>query len=324
MVCKGVLPPVTYGGTERVVWGLVKALHQLGHNVFILNPNKVECGDFAKSIRQNLNIPIDEQIPPGIDIVHFHTGGQTKTKPFVVTQHGNNLVSENTKPNTIFVSERHAINHGCNSYVYNGLDWSDYNEPNLKGIRKGGRYHFLGKAAWKVKNVKGAIAITKKSQTKLDVLGGTRINFKMGFRFTFNRHVKFHGMVNNAKKCNILQNSNGLIFPITWEEPFGLAVIESLFMGTPVFATPYGSLPELVSNPDLGILSNVEDELADAIKYNSYLPYRCHEYAREYFDHLSMAKEYIKYYERAISGQRLNSVSTQKNNRLKNLPYHKN
>ena len=54
---------------------------------------------------------------------------------------------------------------------------------------------------------------------------------------------------------SLLNASRGLIFPVRWHEPFGLAVIESLYFGCPVFATPYGALPELVQE--------VLDKLAD-------------------------------------------------------------
>ncbi|MEF1200597.1 glycosyltransferase [Vibrio owensii] len=320
IVCKGTLPPVTYGGTERVVWSLIKALHQQGHGVFILNPEPVEC-PWATCITQQPNLSIDEQIPDEVDIVHFHVGGSCTKKPYVITRHGNNTVTKKNDPNSIFVSQKHALNHGCEAFVYNGLDWSDYRQPNLDPNKRINRYHFLGKAAWRLKNVQGAIDITRKANVALDVLGGHRLNFKMGFRLTLDRHVKFHGMVNNEDKCDVLEKSKGLVFPVTWEEPFGLAVTESLFMGTPVFATPYGSLSELISTPDFGSLSNIEDELADAIQHGDYNPTLCHEYARDTFDHISMAKAYIEKYEKVLNGEALNQFLSEPVKQIKKLPY---
>ncbi|EGR0024361.1 glycosyltransferase [Vibrio alginolyticus] len=320
IVCKGTLPPVTYGGTERVVWSLMKALHQLGHSVYILNPEPMTC-DWATCITQQPNLSIDEQIPDEVDVVHFHVGGSCTNKPYVITRHGNNTEAQKNDSNSIFVSQKHALNHGCEAFVYNGLDWSDYHQPNLELNKRDNRYHFLGKAAWRLKNVQGAIDITKKANVALDVLGGHRLNFKMGFRLTLDRHVKFHGMVNNTEKCAVLEHSKGLIFPVTWEEPFGLAITESLFMGTPVFATPYGSLPELINAPEFGSLSNIEDELADAIKHGSYNPKLCHEYARDMFDHISMAKAYIEKYEKVLNGEALNQFLSEPVKQIKKLPY---
>ncbi|MEF9931013.1 MAG: glycosyltransferase, partial [Bacteroidales bacterium] len=54
-------------------------------------------------------------------------------------------------------------------------------------------------------------------------------------------------MIGGEQKLNILKESKGLIFPVIWNEPFGLAITESLYCGAPVFGTPYGSLPELIT-----------------------------------------------------------------------------
>lgn len=321
IVCKGTLPPATYGGTERVVWSLIKGLYQLGHKVYILNPLSVKC-EWANCIIQQPDLSIDDQIPDEIDIVHFHIGGSCNKKPYVITRHGNNTVTQKNDPNSIFVSHKHALNHGCESFVYNGLDWDDYRQPNLNANKRDNRYHFLGKAAWRLKNVQGAIDITKNAKVGLDVLGGHRLNFKMGFRLTLDRHVKFHGMVDNIKKCNVLERSKGLIFPVTWEEPFGLAITESLFMGTPVFATPYGSLPELISTPEFGLLSNIEADLVDAIKHRDYDPRLCYEYARDTFDHISMTKAYLNKYEQVLQGELLNSSISAPIQKMKKLPYY--
>lgn len=320
IVCKGSLPPKKYGGTERVVWSLIKALHQLRHNVFILTEKLTEC-EWATSIARDPERSIDEQIPTEIDVVHFHTGEFCSTKPYLTTRHGNGHINKENFHNSVFVSHKHAQNHGCEAFVYNGLDWSDYRQPNLESTQRLKRYHFLGKAAWRLKNVRGAIAITRKANVALDVLGGRRLNFNMGFRLTLDRHVKFHGMVDNNVKCNVLEKSRGLIFPVTWEEPFGLAIIESLFMGAPVFGTPYGSLPELINTPEVGFLANNEDALVDAINHGKYNPMQCHEFVRDTSDHLSMAKGYIKKYEAIINGENLNQSFSKPVNQLKQLPY---
>ncbi|MCG6221669.1 glycosyltransferase [Vibrio diabolicus] len=320
MVYKGVLPPVTYGGTERVIWSLTKALAQLNHNVYLLSSTPVDC-PWATTLPFNADKSLDDQIPDFIDVVHFHTSGTSSTKPYVITRHGNSTAAKKHDPNSIFVSHKHALNHGCEAFVHNGLDWNDYRQPNLTTAQRIDRYHFLGKAAWRVKNVQGAINITKKANVALDVLGGHRLNFKMGFRFTLDRHVNFHGMVDNEAKCNVLEKSKGLVFPVTWEEPFGLAVTESLYMGTPVFATPYGSLPELIKTPEFGLLSNVEDELVEAIKHGKYDPKQCHEYARDTFDHISMANAYIEKYEQVLNGETLNQFLSEPTKQVKKLPY---
>ena len=320
IVAKGSLPPKRYGGTQRVVWSLMKALHHLRHNVYLLTEKPPEC-EWLIPITRNPECPIDEQIPAEIDVVHFHTGDVCSTKPYLTTRHGNGLLTRENALNSVFVSRKQAQNHGCEAFVYNGLDWNDYRPPNLESSRRIKRYHFLGKAAWRLKNVQGAIAITRKAGVALDVLGGHRLNFSMGFRFTLDRHVKFHGMVGNSVKCEVLEKSSGLIFPVTWEEPFGLAIIESLFMGAPVFGTPYGSLPELINTPDVGFLANKEDALVDAVNHGTYNPKKCHDFVHDTFDHLSMAKNYLKKYETVFNGRTLNPTLSKPVEKWRRLPY---
>ncbi|MFA0415205.1 glycosyltransferase [Vibrio renipiscarius] len=322
MVYKGELPPVTYGGTERVVWSLIKGLVQLNHNVYLLSPTAVDC-PWAETILHDLSKPLDEQIPDHIDVVHFHTSGMSEKKPYVMTRHGNRDASQSNDANSIFVSHKHALNHGCEAFVHNGLDWSEYRTPNLDPSKRLNRYHFLGKAAWRVKNVQGAIDITKRAQTQLDVLGGFRLNFKMGFRLTLDQHVRFHGMVDNEQKCDVLERSRGLVFPVTWEEPFGLAITESLYMGCPVFGTPYGALPELIHSPEFGFLSSKETDIVEAILQHQIQPKLCHEYARDTFDHITMAQNYVMMYERVIAGEALNSFNSQPAEKKKGLAYYR-
>ncbi|MEQ8425297.1 MAG: glycosyltransferase, partial [Cyclobacteriaceae bacterium] len=226
----------------------------------------------------------------------------------VVTMHVNVNDDRDLNRNAIFVSRNHASRFGSDSFVYNGLDWDDYGKPELSGERS--YFHFLGKAAWRLKNVKGAIdAIKLTKSEKLRVLGGYRLNIKMGFRLTLSRRVKFFGMVGGEEKKQLLKHSKGLIFPVRWHEPFGLAIIESLYFGCPVFGTPYGSLPELVSN-DVGFLTDNAHQLAGALEnWEAYSKQRCHEYAVEEFNSKKMAESYLTKYEKVLNGEKLNDTS---------------
>jgi glycosyltransferase involved in cell wall biosynthesis len=194
--------------------------------------------------------------------------------------------------------------------VYNGIDWSDYGTVNLTKKRAG--YHFLGEAAWKVKNLKGAMTVTKALPGEyLEVLGGYRFNFKMGMRFTFSPKIHFKGMVDDVQKKQVIEQSKGLLFPVTWHEPFGLAVTESLYFGSPVFGTPYGSLPELITS-DVGFLTNNATTLINYLKDNPvYSPRICHEYACDLFNSKIMAEAYLKKYETVLNGQPLNTNAPQ-------------
>ena len=309
IVNTGIIPVYYYGGTERVIWGIGKELSKLGHKVTFLVKKGSYC-EFASVIHIDESKSILAQINNDFDVVHFNfrpRNIELISLPYIITMHGNSNNFDELDKNTVFVSKNHAERYNSSSYVYNGLDWSEYPPPNFSVKRN--YFHFLGNAAWRVKNVVGAIDVIKESKSeKLKVLGGVRFNFKMGIRLTFSRKVSFVGMVGGTKKFNLLNGSKGLIFPVRWHEPFGLAIIESLYYGCPVFGTPYGSLPELVTD-EVGYLSNKKDELIEAILHsNNFSRKNCYEYANEEFNSRKMAIEYLKKYEKVISLQHLNDT----------------
>lgn len=314
------IPVFAYGGTERVIWDLGKALVALGHTVRYLVPEGSQC-DFAPVIPIRPGHPWAAQIPDDVDVVHFHFDPQqTIERPWLMTEHTNNALNPPLPLNTVFVSANHAQRYGSQAWVHNGLDWSQYPEPHLDPQRRGPRFHFLGKAAWRVKNVQGAIDVALRAGVELDVLGGERLNFKRGFRWTLSRRIHFHGMVGGPAKFDLLQRSRGLVFPVRWHEPFGLAVIESLYMGAPVFGTPYGALPELVPG-NVGVLSTHAQHLAEALQTQRFDPFVCHDWARSRFNHMQMARHYLPFYERVHAGEPLHAHPPQRTGAFKQLPW---
>lgn len=308
IVHDSIIPAFRYGGTERVIWYLGKELAKMGHEVSYLVQKGSQC-NFGNVHFINPSLPIVQQIPKNknIDVVHFNNRPPDTpiSSPYIVTMHGNLNDETELDANTVFVSKNHAERFGSTSFVYNGLDWDDYGKPDLSAERN--YFHFLGHAAWRVKNVKGAIqTVTAIPHERLFVLGGYRLNIKMGFRLTLHPRVKFCGMVGGDRKLTLLQRSKGLVFPVRWHEPFGLALTESLYSGCPVFGTPYGSLPEII-HAGVGYLSNKSEELTCAMKeVTNYSRARCHEYARDCFDAKTMAINYLEKYNKVLNKQSLN------------------
>lgn len=314
------IPVFAYGGTERVIWDLGKALAALGHRVSYLVPAGSSC-DFGAVIPIRPGMAWREQIPADVDLVHFQFNpgfGDDFDRPFLVTQHGNSVESIALPRNTVFVSANHAGRHGSSQFVYNGMDWSAYGPVDFNRPRR--YFHFLGKAAWRVKNVQGAIDVARAAGVELMVMGGTRINFKRGFRWTWSRRVQFAGMVGGQRKLDLLGASRGLIFPVRWHEPFGLAVIESLYFGCPVLATPYGALPELVP-PEVGLLSTSCAQLAEAARQPHWDPRACHEHAVRHFGADTMARGYLRKYTQVLDGEPLNPAAPVMEANPRTLPW---
>ncbi|RYU93458.1 glycosyltransferase [Emticicia agri] len=299
------LPVTKYGGIERILWWLGEELTKMGHKITFLTPEGTKS-DFARVITYDPNIPIEKQIPEDIDILHLNEKPKEPlSKPYLVMNQGNRNDFEPFDINTVFVSKDHAARYQSEAYVYNGLKLEDYGKPSF--TQKRTHLHFLAKAAWRVKNVKGAIEIARRSHNKLAVLGGNRLNIKMGFRFTLYPSISFYGMTGGEEKNQLLNASKGLLFPVLWHEPFGIAIIESLYMGCPVFGTPYGSLPELVTK-EVGFLSDRKSELVAQIKdIEQFSNKKCSEYVADNFTIQQTTRDYLKYYEMILNKQNINA-----------------
>ncbi len=275
---------VAYGGTERVVWWLAKGLAELGHDV------AVECREgsrfpFARAV-QNAR-------PETFEAVHyFNTPAAEPTFPYVVTIGGNGRVGETFLRNTIFVSRNHAERHGATHFVHNGIDPT---ESQFRA-RKDNYLVFLAKASWKVKNVSGAIRMAAKSRHTLRIVGGSRRWANPWGA------ARWEGMLGGEKKRGIVAGAKGLLFPVLWHEPFGIAVIEALASGTPVLASPFGSLPELVTS-DVGKICASEDEFVQAVASLSHFdPTACRLRAETHFHYRGMAEKYLAHYKTVAGG----------------------
>ena len=289
LVHKAQFPVRGYGGTERVVWWLAKGLHELGCDVTLVCRRGSYC-PFAK-------VHFSEDLP-GADILHFfETPFREPVHPYVVTIEGNGKRGETFLKNTIFVSKNHAMRHGSTSFVYNGLDPDEY----LFAEAKSGYLIFLAKASWKVKNVKGAISLARRSRTPLHILGGKKFlgNHRDG--------IRWEGMLDGKRKAALIAKASGLLFPVIWNEPFGIAIIEALVSGTPVLASPYGSLPELVPDEVGKICATEEDFFVGIEKLPRFKPKVCRDWVLENFHYRKMAQKYMDSYQRVLSGESLNA-----------------
>ena len=317
LVARNRIPVFAYGGTERVIWDLGKALNALGHRVTYLVKSRSRC-DFGDVLALDKRRPLLQQVKEameqvGADIAHF------QSNPFpdietaeafdvlcVMTEHGNAEQGTWYPRNVVFIAADHARRHGSGHFVYNGLDWSAYGDVDLAAPRR--HFHFLGNAKWPVKNLPGALEVAAAAGVPLEVMGARQLQFKPQFRWTRQAGTRFHGMVGGRKKFSLLNGSRGFIFPVLWHEPFGLAVIESLYFGCPIFATPYGAIPELVPEHG-GVLSNSRADLASALQQADQLSATaCHEHARDHFHARRMACGYLEKYQQVLDRQPLHDT----------------
>lgn len=302
------VPVKLYGGTERVIESLAKGLLEYGHQVSLIalrgdydieGVNFLDLDRFGKQAKEVHNALT--LIPKDADIAHFHLPvcEQECEKlgiPYICTLHGNKDSNPEQLPkHTVFLTDNHAKRHGRMHFVFNGLDAS-HAPLNITPIAKRSYFSFLGRASLKRKGLHLAKSLCRKLKTPLHVGGGRGLSW---FNTTFLGHL------NDEQKYELLGNSKALLFPILWEEPFGLVLIEAMFTGTPVFALKKGSVPEVLGqegSEGLHIIAEDIKELEEKIKSYDFThsPTKYRQYALKYFSYQKMSEEYLKKYQLVI------------------------
>lgn len=113
--------------------------------------------------------------------------------------------------------------------------------------------------------------------------------------------VTYAGNLSGTRKLNLISNAKALLFPIDWEEPFGMAVIEALACGTPVVAMNRGAMPEIIKHGVTGFLANDEKEFCQYMQQVDEIdPLECRKSVKEMFSHDLMATNYIDRYQEVI------------------------
>jgi glycosyltransferase involved in cell wall biosynthesis len=113
--------------------------------------------------------------------------------------------------------------------------------------------------------------------------------------------IEYLGEVSHGEKVELLQHARATLFPIEWEEPFGLVMIESMACGTPVIAARWGAVPEVVEPGRSGVIIEHWNEAAAALEQADALsPESCREYAEEHFRPERMVADYLAAYEKLL------------------------
>ncbi len=304
------VPVLFYGGTERIIETLSLELIKLGHKVTLISykgdyeipgVNFIDLASLGSKDKADKDFM--SLVPKDADILHFHLPRDQdnldlKGIPYICTLHGNEDDEKKKKLLPKFlvgVSRNHAQRHGSEHYVYNGLNFN-----NVKiGKRLDYRQHFcfLGKASLKRKGLEGAKKVAKHFNEELHI--GGKSGFKWG-------NFKYLGALNDEKKYELLASSKALLFPIQWEEPFGLVMIEAMACGTPVFALSRGSVPEVLGKAGgegLFLEAGSVEALIQQMEEYDYEkdPERIREYVDNYFSGKEMTQNYLAKYDLIIS-----------------------
>ncbi len=119
-----------------------------------------------------------------------------------------------------------------------------------------------------------------------------------------NPRITYSGNVSGKKKMKFISEAKALLFPIKWEEPFGMSVIEALACGTPVVAMRHGAMPEIIEHGVTGFLADDENEFASYMKRVGEIdPAACRASVEKKFSARTMAERYLERYHTIIQLQ---------------------
>src|SRR5262252_9550999 len=113
--------------------------------------------------------------------------------------------------------------------------------------------------------------------------------------------IEYLGEVSHGEKVELLQHARATLFPIEWEEPFGLVMIESMACGTPVIATARGAVPEVIEHGRSGVIVDDYRLIPTALEEADRLdPRELRRYVEQRFSPRRMVRDYVKAFELAI------------------------
>ncbi len=334
------VPPPAYGGIELVVSLLTEELVLRGHDVTLFASGDSQtsarlesvCPHFLrdsgrdKGILNMISVASCLERADEFDIIHNHTlfegfsiAGLVRT-PMLSTLHGGlagdwltlfdyyrgwyNTVSRSAK-DLLPEKPRFA------GVIYNAIDVDSY--P-FNGADHDPYLLFLSRLS-REKGPNIAIDVARALGARLIIAGNIDLVDESFFREEVlpkidGRQVQYVGEADYHQKRELMSQARCLLAPITWEEPFGLFMIEAMACGTPVVAFARGAAPELVVDGVTGFVVDTFQEMVDAVgKVHMIDPVRCREHVEARFGVRRMVSQYLEAYERVLAGASVAAVA---------------
>jgi glycosyltransferase involved in cell wall biosynthesis len=326
------IPPPLYGGIELVVDRLATGLALQGHEVLLYTTGDSTCPVprqfvLAHAEGQRIGAAVPElrhviaayEALSGFDVVHDHSmigpvlaPERYPDLPVLTTIHGpfNEELAAVYRDVTrsvplVCISDAQRRSAGdvpVRAVIHHGLDASDF----PFGDGSGGHLLFLGRMAPE-KGAHTAIEVARRSGLPLLMAAKMREPWEMRY---FEEQVAPHlgpratylGEVPHERKLELLAGARALLFPIRWNEPFGMVMLEAMACGTPVVAFPEGAVPEVVDNGVNGLLCDDETEMVDAVaKLDTIDRHACRAAVEGHFSTRRMVADHVALYEQLLS-----------------------
>jgi glycosyltransferase involved in cell wall biosynthesis len=329
------VPPKNYGGAELMLHELTEGLVRLGHDVTLFATGDSESSADLRWIYQEAQWPphplaetnhvawsLQEAIARGADVVHVNSAcGLAMARfaggmPVVYTIH--HELDPDLSAFYHFHPEIHYVAISADqasrekplpnlTVIHHGLDPSTYEWT----ASPSDYVAFIGRFA-EVKGPHTAIDVAARAGLPIRLAGAVHpVDREFGEREVAPRlpqpHVTYLGSVGRDRKIPLLRDARALLVPITWNEPFGLALIEAMLSGCPVVAFGRGSVPELVDEGVTGFIVEDDAAMAGTIRPGGPLDdfdrRRCRERAMERFGRDRMVRGYERLYQRVAAAR---------------------
>jgi glycosyltransferase involved in cell wall biosynthesis len=322
-------PPRLYGPWEQVASNIAEGLVEKGIDVTLFaTGDSLTKGSLAYTCEQpygenpSLDVKVNECLHIShlferageFDIIHNHYdflpltySGLVRT-PMLTTIHGFSSplivpVYKKYNQGNHYVSISEANRHPELDYtatVYNGINTGEFSF-----VEKPGDYLLFFGRIHPEKGTLEAITIAKRSGKKLIIAG--LIQDEVYFNTHIlpaidNKNIVYAGNCGPAQRNELLGNALALLHLISFEEPFGLSVVEAMCCGTPVIAFNRGSMPELIKHGRTGYLVDKIEEAATAVHDLSTINRdECRQWAVTMFSKEKMTDEYLRLYEEVLT-----------------------
>jgi glycosyltransferase involved in cell wall biosynthesis len=247
------------------------------------------------------------------DVLHFHSpAGLAFTRfarqPAVLTLHGphdhklSQFYSHYPDAHYVCISDAQCTPESMPHMrtIHHGIDLSQY-----RLIESKQQYlSFIGRIA-PIKGTHLAIDVARRTAIPLKMAGEVQPAYREYFEAKVKPHidgklVEYVGAADLQMKNELLGNSMAMLFPIQWNEPFGLVMAEAMACGTPVLAMPGGSVPEVVRDGVSGYICRNVNQMVKRVADLHFDPKTVRHYVEERFSLERMVQDYLALYREVL------------------------
>ena len=328
------VPPPAYGGTELFIAHLADELIERGHDVilyangesrtdaelrYVYAGSRWPLATVDEGLFRNLHHTawaIRDAADAGVDVVHLNDAVGVALARFVDAPAVHTLHHPHDPALSAFYAAHPevayvAISHAQQAReclprlrtIHHGIRLADY--PCATGRRT--YLSFLGRLA-PMKGAHAAIEVARRAGIPLKIAGEVQPVFRDYWEQMIRPHVDgvfidYVGEATHGMKTELLGGAIALLFPVDWEEPFGLVMVEAMACGTPVLALPRGAVPEVVRDGVSGWICRDVDDMAARARDLRIDAGSCRDHVARGFSVERMTQDYERLYRECVGGR---------------------